>query len=111
MKNIQIKGYFFLLFLIYNTNSYCQFSGWKEKALELGTSIGAKKLGLDEVLKKPAAITTSFEDVNQSGSKFPDLIVVKNVQPLYLLPKATNGGFILCEGFFEMTNKSYCLHA
>lgn len=111
MKNIQIKSCFFLLLLIYSTNSYCQFSGWKEKALELGTSIGAKKLGLDEVLKKPAAITTSFEDVNQSGSKFPDLIVVKNVQPLYLLPKATNGGFILCEGFFEMTNKSYCLHA
>ena len=111
MKNLKLISILTILLLTNGFNSYSQFSGWKEKALEVGASLGAKKLGLDDVLKKPAAITTSFEDVNRSESKFPDLIVVKNAQPLYLLPKAITGGYILCDGFFEMTNKSYCLHA
>lgn len=97
--------------MLVSINGYSQFGNLKGKILEAGASIGAKKLGLDQVLKKPAAITTSFEDVDKTDSKFPDLIVVKNIQPLYLLPKATEGGFILCEGFYEMTNKSYCLKA
>jgi hypothetical protein len=90
---------------------YAQFSGWKEKALQAGAALGAKKTGLDQVLKKPESITTSFEDVDQTGSKLPDLLVVKNAQPLYLLPKATEGGYVLCDGFYEMSAKSYCLKA
>ena len=111
MKNLYFSAVFILLSMSLSTSVYSQFSGWKEKALEVGASLGAKKLGLDEVLKKPAAITTSFDDVNKLGSKFPDQFVLKNVQPLYLLPKASTGGFILCDGFYEMTNKSYCLQA
>jgi hypothetical protein len=60
-------------------------------------------MGLDQVLK-PESITTSFEDVDQTGSKLPDLLVV-NVQPLYLLPKATEEGVVLCDGFYEMSAK------
>ena len=91
--------------------SYAQFSGWKNKVLQAGVALGSKKIGLDQLLKKPESISTSFEDVNQTGSKLPDLIVIKNVQPLYLLPKAFTGGYILCEGFYEMNAKSYCLKA
>lgn len=111
MKNIKLNCLVLILVFCNSISGYSQFGNWKDKVLEAGTALGAKKLGLDEILKKPAAITTSFEDVNKTGSKFPDVITVKNVQPLYLLPKAPKGGYILCDGFFEMTNKSYCLHA
>lgn len=111
MKNIRLVTLIFLLLSLNSTEGYSQFSGWKQKVLEAGASLGSKKLGLTEVLKKPAAITTSFEDVDRAGAKFPNDIIVKNVQPLYLLPKASTGGFILCEGFYEMTTKSYCLKA
>lgn len=91
--------------------SQAQFGGLKDKILEAGTSLASKKLGIDKILKQPAAITTSFEDVNQEGSKMPDFSIIEKAQPLYLLPKAPDGGFVLCAGLYEMTNKSYCLHA
>lgn len=97
--------------ILFTTNSFSQFGGWKDKVLEAGTALGAKKLGIDEILKKPAAITTSFDDVDRNGSKMPDFQMNSKPQPLYLLPKALEGGYVLCEGFFEMTNKSYCLKA
>ncbi|MBU2061355.1 MAG: hypothetical protein KKH44_05825 [Bacteroidetes bacterium] len=111
MKNLKLTTLTFILFLFCNAIGHAQFSGWKQKVLEAGAALGSQKLGLDEVSKKPAAITTSFEDVDRNGSKFPNDITVKNVQPLYLLPKATTAGYILCEGFYEMTTKSYCLKA
>ena len=111
MKKLKLSHLFLILVTFSSISTYSQFNGWKDKVLNAGASLGAKKLGLDQVLKKPAAITTSFEDVNKTNSKFPDLILEKNIQPLYLLPKASGGGYILCDGFFEMTNKSYCLHA
>ena len=100
-----------ILIFANSIQSYAQFSGWKDKVLQAGVAIGTKKIGLDQILKKPESITTSFEDVDQTGSKLPDLLVVKNIQPLYLLPKAVSGGYILCDGFYEMTTKSYCLKA
>jgi len=111
MKNLKLSHFFVIILFVSSMNCFSQFSGWKEKLLDVGASLGAKSLGLEQVLKKPDAITTSFEDVDLTGSKLPDLITVKNVQPLYLLPKADEGGFILCDGFYEMTNKSYCLKA
>jgi hypothetical protein len=111
MKIIRLILFFLSFTSTTSSNCYAQFSGLKDKILEVGTAIGAKKLGVDQLLKQPAAITTSFEDVDKTGSKLPDLIVVKNAKPLYLLPKSIGGGFILCDGFFEMTNKSYCLKA
>lgn len=106
-----MNRHFIMLSLLISFSSYAQFSGWKDKLTEAGAALGAKTLGLDKILKKPAAITTSFEDVNKTNSKLPEFFIVNNIQPLYLLPKSPQGGYILCDGFFEMTNKSYCLHA
>lgn len=89
------------------TNStYAQF-GISTDLLKLGSSA----LGVDKLFKKPAAITTSFENVNKDGSQMPDFFQLEEAQPLYLLPKAPTGGFVLCAGYYEMINKSYCLHA
>ncbi|HSD08960.1 hypothetical protein [Flavobacterium sp.] len=99
--------YFVLLFLIFFSNTtYSQF-GLSTDVLKLGTSL----LGVDKLFKKPAAITTAFENVNKEGSQMPDFFKLGSAQPLYLLPKAPTGGFVLCAGYYEMTNKSYCLHA
>lgn len=88
-----------------------QFGGLKDKLLQVGASQGAKALGADKWLKQPAAITTAFEDVVRTGEEMPDFKNNEKFQPLYLLPKNPEGGFVLCEGFYEMTNKSYCLKA
>jgi hypothetical protein len=90
---------------------YGQFKILKDKTIKVGAAQAAKSVGVDKLLKQPAAITTGFEDVNLSGAQMPDSITSINYQPLYLLPKYANGGFILCEGYYEMTNKSYCLKA
>lgn len=103
-----------LLFIVTGLNSAsAQFGGLKDKLLKVGTAQGAKALGVDRFLKQPAAITTSFEDVNREGEKMPDFVNPSKLiaQPLYLLPKNPEGGFVLCEGLYEMTNKSYCLKA
>lgn len=108
-----IKKLLFVIFLqfIYIQTSQAQFGNLGDKILEAGTSLASKRLGVDKILKQPAAITTSFEDVIQEGSKMPDFSITDKPQPLYLLPKAPDGGFVLCAGLYEMTNKSYCLHA
>jgi len=100
-----------LLMAISGFTAQAQFGGLKDKLLKIGTAQGAKALGVDRFLKQPAAITTSFEDVDRAGEKMPDFSAGAKFQPLYLLPKNQDGGFILCEGYYEMTNKSYCLKA
>src|SRR6187402_2736749 len=106
MRQIQFI-FFALLFQLLCINTvYAQF-GLSTDLLKLGAST----LGIEKLFKKPAAITTTFEDVNKDGSQMPDFFKLESAQPLYLLPKAPNGGFVLCAGYFEMTNKSYCLHA
>ena len=72
MKKLKLSYGIFVLMLLIGSQGYSQFSGWKEKILQTGAALGAKKMGLDQVLKKPEAITTSFEDVDQTGSKLPD---------------------------------------
>ena len=99
------------LFVASGLTAQAQFGGLKDKLLKVGTAQGAKALGVDKFLKQPAAITTSFEDVNREGEKMPDFNGSAKFQPLYLLPKNPDGGYVLCEGFYEMTNKSYCLKA
>ncbi|MFC4210591.1 hypothetical protein ACFOWA_05340 [Pedobacter lithocola] len=100
-----------VIIVLSGSASKAQFSGLKDKLLKVGTAQGAKALGVDKFLKQPAAITTSFEDVDRTGEKMPDFNANAKFQPLYLLPKNPDGGFVLCEGFYEMTNKSYCLKA
>lgn len=113
MKNTSVLSLSLLFTVMFVNTTHAQFGGLKDKLLKIGTAQGAKALGVDRFLKQPAAITTSFEDVNREGEKMPDLITSLNLkaQPLYLLPKNPEGGFILCEGLYEMTNKSYCLKA
>lgn len=107
-----IKSIFLLLLLAISCISVkAQFGGLKDKLLKIGTAQGAKALGVDKFLKQPAAITTSFEDVIRDGEKMPDFNTNAKFKPLYLLPKNPDGGYVLCEGFYEMTNKSYCLKA
>lgn len=104
-------GLLFILAVISNSPLQAQFSGLKDKLMKVGAAQGAKVLGADKLLKQPAAITTNFEDVDRVGEMMPDFKSSEKFQPLYLLPKNPEGGFVLCEGYFEMTNKSYCLQA
>jgi hypothetical protein len=108
-KTILICFVLFVQLLSSNTAN-AQF-GISSDLLKLGTSTAASALGINKLFKKPAAITTSFEDVNGDGSQLPNYFKLGTAEPLYLLPKAPKGGFVLCAGFYEMTNKSYCLHA
>lgn len=100
-----------LLISISGLTAQAQFGALKDKLLKVGASQGAKALGVDKLLKQPEAISTSFEDVNREGEMMPDFKAKEKFQPLYLLPKNPDGGYVLCEGYYEMTNKSYCLKA
>lgn len=111
MKTIKYTYLFLFFHLMFINTTHAQFGDIKDKLLKAGSAMAAKNLGVDKILKQPAAINTSFEDVDIEGSKFPDFSIKEIVQPLYLLPKNPDGGFILCAGLYEMTNKSYCLKA
>jgi len=100
-----------LLIALSSYQVQAQFGGLKDKLLKVGAAQGVKALGVDKLLKQPASITTNFKDVDRTGEKMPDFKSTEKFQPLYLLPKNPEGGFVLCEGYYEMTNKSYCLQA
>jgi hypothetical protein len=86
---------------------HAQLGGFLKKGADMLGSGGINKL-----IKQPAAITTNFkDDAIMQGSKQPSFQEGTKAQPLYLLPKATSGGYVLCAGLYEMDNKSYCLHA
>jgi hypothetical protein len=104
-------GLLVFLAVISSSPSQAQFGGLKDKLLKVGAAQGAKVFGVDKLLKQPAAITTNFKDVDREGEMMPDFKSEEKFQPLYLLPKNPSGGFVLCEGYYEMTNKSYCLQA
>ena len=99
-----------LMLILLCPAAQAQFGGLGKKLLDKGTDMVSGG-GLNKLLKQPQAITTSFKDVDKTGSKPPTFMEGQHPQPLYLLPKAATGGFLLCAGFYEMTNKSYCLHA
>ncbi|MBD1392443.1 hypothetical protein [Mucilaginibacter glaciei] len=97
--------------LLFSTSAVqAQFGGLGKKLIDKGSEMVSGG-GLNKILKQPQAITTSFKDVDKTGSKPTTFMEGQQPQPLYLLPKATDGGYKLCAGFFEMTSKSYCLHA
>ena len=100
-----------LLIALSSYQVQAQFGGLKDKLLKVGAAQGVKALGVDKLLKQPASITTNFKDVDRTGEKMPDFKSTEKFQSLYLLPKNPEGGFVLCEGYYEMTNKSYCLQA
>lgn len=110
MKKQFIIYFALTICLAISLNARAQFGGLGKKLLDKGSE-AISGGGLNKILKQPQAITTSFQDVDKTGSKPPSFTEGQQPQPLYLLPKAPTGGFKLCEGFYEMTNKSYCLHA
>ncbi len=110
MKNIKFYS-ISLLILFSSLSSEAQFSGLKDKLLKAGAAQGVKAIGIDKLLKQPEAISTSFQDVDRQGEMMPNFKSNEKFQPLYLLPKNIDGGYVLCEGYYEMTNKSYCLKA
>jgi len=111
MKNISKNLICGLLACLFYTNAaQAQLGGLGKKLLDKGTDL-ASGGSLNKILKQPQAITTSFKDVDKTGFKPPSFMDGQTAEPLYLLPKTPGGGFKLCAGFYEMTNKSYCLHA
>ncbi len=67
---------------------------------------------LSNLLKSPPPITTNFkDDVNMDGSLPETFGEDKTFLKLSSLQRAVNGGFLLAPGFYEMTNRSYCLKA
>ncbi len=111
MKQIKLSRILAVVLILVSTQGRAQFGGLTGGLLKASASQGAKILGVDKMFKQPQAITTSFEDVNRKGERTPGFMATEKSQPLYLLPKATEGGYVLCEGLYEMTNKSYCLKA
>ena len=61
---------------------HAQFGGIGNKIIKAGAAKGAKALGVDEILKQPAAISTAFEDVNRNGEMMPDFKSNEVAQPL-----------------------------
>jgi hypothetical protein len=103
-----------LLIILFSSTFYfnkanAQFGNLGKAILSKGSELAGGNL--NKIIKQPAAITTNFKDVEQEGKKPPTFKEGEVAQPLYLLPKAPGGGFKLCSGYYEMTNKSYCLHA
>lgn len=86
-------------------NSLAQLKGLKDKIL-------GEKSPIANILKKPSPITTNFEDDAVVKGSLPETFGTdKKYVPLYKMPKAENNGYILCPGYYEMTNMSYCLKA
>jgi hypothetical protein len=91
---------------LFASAAQAQFGGLGKKLLDKGTEM-ASGGGLSKILKQPQAITTSFKDVNKTGSKPPSFMEGQTPEPLYLLPKTPEDAYKLCAGFYEMTSKKY----
>lgn len=99
----------FTLIAALTGTAQAQFGGLGKVLMDKGSELAGGSI--NKILKQPAAITTNFKDVDPKGKKPPSFHEGETAQPLYLLPKAPGGGYKLCAGYYEMTNKSYCLHA
>ena len=86
-----------------------QFGGLGKMIVDKGAQLAGGNI--NKIIKQPGAITTDFKDVDPKGKKLPSFRENEKPEPLYLLPKATGGGYKLCAGYYSMYNKSYCLHA
>lgn len=100
---------FAALMALMTFSAQAQFGSLGKKLIDRGAELAGG--GIGKLIKQPGAITTNFKDVDPTGKKPPTFMSGEKAQPLYLLPKAENGGYKLCAGYFTMTNKSYCLQA
>jgi hypothetical protein len=86
--------------------THAQLKGLGKKLLEKADAVPVAS-----VLKKPDPITTSFKDAVLESSLPETFGNDKKYIPLYQLQRNDKGAFKLCPGYYEMTNKSYCLKA
>lgn len=95
-----------IAFVAITFSAEAQFKGIGKKLLD---KVDAAPVA--SVLKKPDPITTSFKDAIVENSLPESFGNDKKYTPLYQLKRNEDGAFMLCPGYYEMTNKSYCLKA
>ena len=94
-----------VLLVCFSLSALAQFGILKDKVLNGNNSIS-------KIFKKPAPITTNFkDDVKMEGSLPATYGNDKKYVPLYKMKQTEEGAFILCPGYYEMINMSYCLQA
>ena|SRR5687768_2079781 len=92
--------------------AFCAFSAEAQlKGLGKKLMEKADATPVASIVKKPDPITTSFKDAVVENSLPENFGNDKKYTPLYQLKRNEEGAFMLCPGFYEMTNKSYCLKA
>ena len=91
---------------LFTFSAQAQLKNLSKKLLEK-----ADETPISAILKKPDPITTSFKDAVVENSLPESFGNDKKYTPLYQLKQNEDGGFKLCPGYYEMTNKSYCLKA
>ena len=72
------------------------------------------KIGADpvqEILKKPAPITTSLPDAKWEVDSLDGFTPREAKRSLLTLQRTANGGFVLQPGYYDMHVQSYCLKA
>jgi hypothetical protein len=95
---------FFILFNVFISLCGCKFIS------TTGADISGQKQWLS-LLQKPTAITTTFADAQVYQSLPTNFGNGMSPKSLANQPKRNNDGYVLVPGFYEMTCKSYCLHA
>jgi hypothetical protein len=66
---------------------------------------------VQDILKKPASISTSLDNVKMEGALEPSFGNDSTYKELTALPRTANGGFTLKTGFYQFHDQSYCLKA
>lgn len=69
------------------------------------------KVDVSSLLKAPDPITTSFADTHEDKSLPQQFGNNKKPASFSSQPRSASGGYLLAPGYYEMTCKSYCLHA
>jgi hypothetical protein len=67
--------------------------------------------GLDSIMKKGPAITTSLADAKWEKPDMDNFTPREAYRSLLELQRTPNGGFVLQPGAYKATLQSYCLHA
>ncbi len=91
--------------IILATTANAQLKMLKDKVL-------GEKSPVANILKRPSPITTNFEDdVKMKGALSDTFGSTAVYVPLYKMKRDDKNAYVLCPGYYEMTNQSYCLKA
>lgn len=66
---------------------------------------------VQEILKKPAPISTGLADAKWAVDSLDGFTPREAKRSLMVLQRTPNGGFVLQPGYYELHNQSYCLKA